>query len=222
MRKQLLNLNKNFADISPFSKEIQNQINSTRDLGKQLSDSYKDLLESQSISSSIQFPNIVPTPAKEIVDFKMFKSPLINLQKEIQILIEYIRKSNETQTSIATEIKSSSESSTIFSKKNIIISAIIVILTLFTIGSSIYFSIKASSQNQESSSQIITELREINKSVISEKTKSQQYFEEIDQLKQKFKTLESEIKKKNEEIEVMSFNIKTLSDSITTLNRKID
>jgi len=222
MRKQFLNLNKNFADISPFSKELQDQINSTRDLGKQLSNSYKDLLESQSISPSIQFPNIVNTPDKEIVDFKLFKSPLINLQKEIQILIEYIRKSNETQTSIATEIKSSTESSTIFSKKNIIISVIIVILTLFTISSSLYFSIKAISQNQVSSSQIINELQEINKSVTSDKSKSQQYFEEIKQLKQEFKTLESEINKKNEEIDVMSVNIKTLSDSITTLKRKID
>ena len=222
MRRQLLNANKNLADSSPFSKSIQDQINSTRDLGKQLSDSYKHLLESQSISPLIQFPNTYNNSTKEMLDLKMFKSPFNNLQKEIQILIEYIRKSNDTQTSIATEIKSSSGSSTIFSKKNIGISVIIVILSLFTIGSSIYFSILASSQSQISSTQIITELKNINHSITAEKEKTQKYFYDTDQLKQELKTFESEIKKKNDIIDKMSLNINNLSDSIATLKSKTD
>ncbi|MCK4653814.1 MAG: hypothetical protein KAU01_05165 [Candidatus Cloacimonetes bacterium] len=222
-KEQFKNAFSSLGDISPFSKEIQNQIKSTFSLGKQLSDSFKDMHETQLKPPDIHEPykNFDYASLAVSVEENRLK-PFREIQQELQELIEYMRISNKTQTSIATEIKDSSDKSSRHSKTNILISIGIIILTSVIIGFSIYNSVESRKQNNINVSKIVEKLENIDSSVQNEKTISSKNHMQIEILNQKVDSLEKVNQSKTTKIKTMIFKIMNLNDSISTIKAELD
>lgn len=207
--KENLEITESFKNIketmSSFSKNLQNSIKGSLEFGKQLSESAHKI-KSSNIPNlknvKLNTENLEEFELTENSSLKTFKEFSKKLEQLIEISAnsaEFMVEANKIQTRIADEVKTSSDTSTPLSKKNIKISYVVLSVTLLSFIFSIYSINEANKSNVIFVKEIITKLDTINNSL---KTK------ESNLINRKF----TEINKELDSIKKMnSFLIKEIS-----------
>lgn len=213
-RKKLEESLKNsIGDISNFSKNLQKNIFGTFSLGEKL-------------ANSIKLANIAPDPiikpviskinsselkknAEQIAEnkaqpFKDFSDKLDKLVDITAESIQFMIEANKLQTKIAEEIKSSSDSSTTFSKGNILISVVVLIVGILSFCFSVYTVRVSNESNTQYVNSIIEELKTLNKTydsnsveINSTNIRVEKILKELDSLRLENRKLNFRIKQIN-------------------------
>jgi hypothetical protein len=168
-------------DIKSFSNTLGNSIKNTLSWGNSL----KKTMESiRPVSITNMMPVEPRSPIADILKIERMKEerqlkPFNDLADRLDQLIdasvqaaEFMIEANQIHTRIAGEIKSSGDKTTKFSKSNIWLTIIVIILTVFGLGFSIYTISRANNdgdmqriQSRESVNLLAGKLTEINNSI---------------------------------------------------------
>jgi hypothetical protein len=174
---------KNFqGSLSGFSKNLQESLKGSLELGRKLSESAKNI-KNLNIPTFEQpkFNGTIKLSPKNVKDLKLteksslktyneFSAKLEQLIKISASSTEFMAKANENQIRIANEIKTSSDTSTSLSEQNIKISYFVLAVTVLSFIYSIYSINEANKSNAVLVKEIILELDTINRSVKNNKS----------------------------------------------------
>jgi hypothetical protein len=165
------------GNLASFSKNLQESIKGSLNLGKQLSESVYKI---KNLNIPTFEPPIVPKTIKlspkNLPDFKLSETSSLKTFKEfsskLEQLIEisassteFMVEANKIQTRIADEVKISSDTSTSLSRKNINVSFIVLAVAVLSFFYSIYSINESNKSNAIFVKEIIHELDTINSSI---------------------------------------------------------
>jgi hypothetical protein len=200
---------KSYGDLSKFSLNLQKNIFGTFSMGEKLS-------ESLNISKHITTPIVKPITsrisgddlkkiAEQIDDnkskpFKDFSSKLDKLVDVTAESIQFMIEANALQTRIAEEIKGSSDSSTKFSKRNIWISGIVLLISTLSFGYSIYTVRESNKSNARYIKEITNGLDSINETCKSNGANANLTDKKVDVLTKEINSLQIDNAKLNQEL----------------------
>lgn len=174
---------KMFSGINSFSNALENSIKNTLSLGNSLKKTVESI-------RPVSMANIMPgPPSSKIADIlnlermkeEMRLRPFNDLAERLDQLInasaqavEFMIEANQIQTRIAGEIKLSSDGTTKYSKRNILLTVVVILLTALGIIFSAYTNFKSDRNNQinrvedrNNVNLLIENLKKINDSIIN-------------------------------------------------------
>lgn len=154
-------LSKHYQSLQGFSNGLKKQINSTFKMGMDLKNSIESIKPAQAKVSFV--PEINNTAISEVLKIaeenrlRPFQEISQRLDKLIELSMDsgdFLVEMNRTQTTIAEELKISSDKTYYFSKWNLLIGVIIIALTVISLIVTVY-SIKTSSTSSDALTQSI-------------------------------------------------------------------
>jgi hypothetical protein len=226
---------KNFqGSIASFSKNLQESLKGSIDLGRKLSESAHNIkgLNIPTFEPP-KFPKNIKLSPKSLEEFKLSESSSLKTFKEFSAKLEqliqisassteFMAKANENQIRIADEVKTSSDTSTSLSKTNINISYIVLGVAILSFIYSIYSINEANKSNAIFVKEIILELGTINKSVKDSQSdefqeKLMEFKKELDSVKQTNKHLNSQ----SDELQKKLMEFKKELSSVKQINKHL-
>lgn len=182
---------KNYGSILNLSKNIKESIIGNYIQAEQISNN----LNSSSISKGVPISSIIGSSDEQsptihrpfrVVGFQDLTEKIEELISVTNESVDFAIQSNILQTKIADELKGSSLASTKFSKMNILISCIVLLISIFSFGFSIYSLKSSDNSSTRNSNSMINILEKINTSINDESS-------EIELLENRIIELESKM-----------------------------
>jgi len=189
-KKQFEDMFKSVSGLSSFSSKLTDSIKNTLTLGDSLSKAMESI---RPINQTYIRPIEYESPSIDLAKITRENEerrlqPFNELSERLDQLIEssvqaseFMIEANKIQTQIAAEIKTSGDVTERYSKKNILLSGIVIFLTVVGLLLTTYAVISGNSFNekqqtklQNSAESIVTALTGINKNLAIENSRSQQ------------------------------------------------
>jgi DNA-binding ferritin-like protein len=235
LRKQMEEMLKG---LKSFSDSLKNSIKSTLSWG----DSLRKTLES---IRPVQFTSIKPIePKLPNIDWSEIQEarlrPFNELAKRLDKLIdvstqstEFMIETNEIQTRIAGEIKSSGDQATKFSRRNLGLTLVVIFLTLINLSAFIYSIIRSNSvgesqrlEIQKHANMLAERLADINNSIITANGEAvervqKQYTATTESLRRENESLKAQVMEQAKIIDEMKGDMQRQDKKLEELEKNI-